>query len=634
MIANRPTIRRLTLRGIGGDGTATRLHAERILGSASIRPRRMPPSAVICVRRLSDPHPGTLRLDAAAIRPPPEWERAVVDALDEAFHAAAKPAHEAVPAAAEAVVFADRAELLACLAADWLSGEVSLRWWWVGLAGRDVRRAAVVALWTEEPRYVPAALELLATRCLATAFAGSLTRDEAVSLASATATAFALSALHAIADAFALRDAVVAMAPTVGPTTVSGPASEPPRVPPWRVIVPETRAGGLEPEQELLLGLSLALQRAPVTVRVSAFAEAVRAWVVSARVPTHAVVHGPDEGVRRPARENRRPRSLARLERRRGAPKPPRTSNGDSIRDEGRSVAAADPVPSSVSRPARSAEFGQLPAAQRPAAAQRDRADVAHPPFTNLEPIESIESIESIETALGGLFFLVNLALYLGLIADFSAPEDLGIDLSPWDLVALLGSRLLDETSRDDPVWALLARLAGRSDREPPGRAFDPPGVWRVPTEWLAPWPDADDWTWSSARGRLRVRHPAGFLVLDVPYEDGARERELQPYAPLRPKLCRGPIPAAGARGGPAARWVNRLAAYVGPRLVLALGLDDPAELPRVLLRRPARVHVSPAHVDVVLALAQHPLEIRLTGLDRDPGWIPAAGRFLAFHFE
>jgi len=36
----------------------------------------------------------------------------------------------------------------------------------------------------------------------------------------------------------------------------------------------------------------------------------------------------------------------------------------------------------------------------------------------------------------------------------------------------------------------------------------------------------------------------------------------------------------------------------------------------------------------VRLSLTELPLEIRLAGLDRDPGWIPAAGRFLAFHFS
>jgi hypothetical protein len=38
--------------------------------------------------------------------------------------------------------------------------------------------------------------------------------------------------------------------------------------------------------------------------------------------------------------------------------------------------------------------------------------------------------------------------------------------------------------------------------------------------------------------------------------------------------------------------------------------------------------------VDVRYALADHPFEIRRAGLDRDPGWIPAAGRRLHFHFD
>jgi hypothetical protein len=73
---------------------------------------------------------------------------------------------------------------------------------------------------------------------------------------------------------------------------------------------------------------------------------------------------------------------------------------------------------------------------------------------------------------------------------------------------------------------------------------------------------------------------------------------------------------------------VARLAAYTRARLRVS------AIEPEVLLRHRARVHVSPAHVDVVLSLAALPLEIRLAGLDRTSGFIPAAGRFLAFHFE
>jgi len=43
---------------------------------------------------------------------------------------------------------------------------------------------------------------------------------------------------------------------------------------------------------------------------------------------------------------------------------------------------------------------------------------------------------------------------------------------------------------------------------------------------------------------------------------------------------------------------------------------------------------VTPSRLDLHFSLAGHPLEIRLAGLDRDPGWVPAAGRTIAFHYE
>ena len=38
--------------------------------------------------------------------------------------------------------------------------------------------------------------------------------------------------------------------------------------------------------------------------------------------------------------------------------------------------------------------------------------------------------------------------------------------------------------------------------------------------------------------------------------------------------------------------------------------------------------------VDLRLPLDRLPLAVRLAGLDRDPGWIPAAGADFRFHFH
>jgi hypothetical protein len=63
----------------------------------------------------------------------------------------------------------------------------------------------------------------------------------------------------------------------------------------------------------------------------------------------------------------------------------------------------------------------------------------------------------------------------------------------------------------------------------------------------------------------------------------------------------------------------------------LELHVDLP--LPRVL-ELAAFVHADETRVDAVFSLVEHPIEIRIAGLDIDPGWIPAAGRALHFHFE
>ena len=80
--------------------------------------------------------------------------------------------------------------------------------------------------------------------------------------------------------------------------------------------------------------------------------------------------------------------------------------------------------------------------------------------------------------------------------------------------------------------------------------------------------------------------------------------------------------------------WMNWLMPYVGWRLARALGVDDTGKLPRLLCEHRATIRVSNTHFDVTFALAELPIAVRLSGLDRNPGWVPAAGRFVAFHYD
>jgi hypothetical protein len=90
-----------------------------------------------------------------------------------------------------------------------------------------------------------------------------------------------------------------------------------------------------------------------------------------------------------------------------------------------------------------------------------------------------------------------------------------------------------------------------------------------------------------------------------------------------------GAIPAARL-----ARFLPRLVRRTNAWVAAALGEPVTLSLARRVLCHRARVHITPAHVDVQFDLASLPIEIRLAGLDRDPGWVPAAGRIVRFLYS
>ena len=222
-------------------------------------------------------------------------------------------------------------------------------------------------------------------------------------------------------------------------------------------------------------------------------------------------------------------------------------------------------------------------------------------------------------------------------------PAHAGMALPVWDFLALVGLELLGQPMRADPVWALLARMAGRALECPPGREFAPPEDWRISPAWLVPFHASAELCWSASADRLRVAHPAGFLLLDIARTDDARQldAELRGYGL---NITCVPRAIVSATCSPVAllaeptlaleRWLSCLMPYVRARLRRALGQLDNYEIARLVCAHQASVRISTARLDVFLSLADLPIAIRLAGLDRDPGWIPAAGRSVAFHFE
>src|SRR5260370_19764023 len=166
-----------------------------VLGALDLQPPAMPEQSILCIRRLHDPLPGGIDLRSPAAPRPAAWEAAMRGAVGEAMRRAVRPALGPVPASTGAVLFADRAELLACAARDALRGALALHWWWTHLLGGQRSLAAVVREWARAPAYVPAAVELLAARREIADFALAIAPPEAVRLLDAVLRAPALPAL-------------------------------------------------------------------------------------------------------------------------------------------------------------------------------------------------------------------------------------------------------------------------------------------------------------------------------------------------------------------------------------------------------------------------------------------------------
>jgi hypothetical protein len=98
----------------------------------------------------------------------------------------------------------------------------------------------------------------------------------------------------------------------------------------------------------------------------------------------------------------------------------------------------------------------------------------------------------------------------------------------------------------------------------------------------------------------------------------------LPKLAPLRSNVSSPPV----------RRWFSWLVPYLRARLRLALNLESHERIAEFICCRYARVRATDTHLDVFFRLSDLSFEIRFAGLDRDPGWVPAAARFIVFHFE
>src|SRR5687767_12315315 len=123
----------------------------------------------------------------------------------------------AVPASAEAVFFADPAEMIAVFARDACAGGLA-RWWWRALLRGlpDGPLAALTAVWSREARHVPAAVQWLAASGGLSPVAAALPAVQAARILAAVAHAHDLPSLLAAPAAAGRRDSPPVLSRAVG----------------------------------------------------------------------------------------------------------------------------------------------------------------------------------------------------------------------------------------------------------------------------------------------------------------------------------------------------------------------------------------------------------------------------------
>jgi len=628
------SIRRATVRGVQLDDIAARRSTERLLGRIPDAVPGMSASAILCVRELS-----------IRVRSKPSYMQAggsvLHNEMEQLARKAARPAHGPVPSHAEAVLFADRAELLSCLARDHVRHLLEQHWWWRLLLPGANLSAAAVQLYVNEAAHVPAALAQLARSHDAIAFVRNLRDSDADALVQAIVRAHGLSLL---AETPAIVTPAQSRAQSISPEPVGSRRSDTQEISrsleeEIRSTLPEAWVHGLSVIRRCLLVLGLSLVRMPSRVRSAAYAQVLSALL--------------EQATRQDTCVERNENAAGRITNLQGSPvlhassksKKATIPSRASVRGAGRGLpdagifyrldtgpAAGLPTATPWTRGASALSGESLP----PTALLP--SEPLPPAAHSIAPHNDAEmqyQVQAVETKYGGVFFLSNAALALGLYADFTRPLDRGLDLSFWDFLALAAVDLSGPAVRSDPLWPLLANLAGRKPGQRPGADFIPPREWRMPLDWLLPFAgDAADWTWAVDDKRLVVLHPAGFVVLDLPRTETSAEEQ------LHVELARYEVSGFGretrCRRGPVtplARWRSWVMLYLGRRMALALSDARWRRACRQLLSLPGRIECDAERLEVHFSLERLPVAVRVAGLDRDPGWIPAAGRDLRFYF-
>jgi hypothetical protein len=602
---------------------SARLRVGQLLSTADLEPACVPPAAIFIVRTMRDPAPRQLLTDAAAHVAPPPWLGAARRRLDDLYRSAARPAGGAAFDSADAVVFHDRAELLACLARDFINGRLSGCWWWRAWLRATVSSLdEVVAAWLREARHIPAAVYTLQRAGAAVTLARTLSTAHAQILVAAMAEAYEAPALAAAAfgalEPSSSGDVGVPVTGRESPPAArlesSGDLQSEidgaPIRPPWTAWAP-TIAMTLQTNvaRQAFLGVALTLWHAPSVARSGAFAGALRAWRRRIAREGGAAATATDV---RPVRDDLPPAEMTATDKAHEIQEAiAAASSGSAVPDAiivppSRALPSVSPTAAAADRDLAAAEARLViespPPVTQTSALRSDGyppskverwdgspassknhyiADLQNlrddsPAIDNADVRISVEPARApsdgfvfpivepneVRTELGGVLFLINAlqSLHLfDLLEGFERPSATG-----WAFVEAVARALLVADGADlprDPLWDVLELLEGEHRQA---------GIER-----------------SAMSGIVDRVLPA-----------------------LRERLS-GAL--TGAAADPA---------------------DERRSLAAHLLHRRGRLMWTTTHVDLHMSLDDVDIAVRLAGLDVNPSWVPALGRVITFYFD
>lgn len=483
------TIDRLALRG-GRDVAARRRALWRLERADPVADG--PPRQVLIVRRLDDPLPGALGRAKDFAR----WEMATSQRLAALSASAVRPARRGAADAtgAEAVIFADEAEMYACLL-ERLAGRALPVWWARALLRQVPPPASVATVLPRRPDLVPAICEALLTRGSAVKVLSGLGQTEVDTLCSLLGAA-PLPSFPAVRPE-------PATSPSRGMAVGTKPADEEdhsaidPADPEAREIAGTPWEGPVQPG---LLSALAALPEPAARLLAVAWLRRRRPMLAGSRLSRTVVAMLAARKRRLPLADQPRQKNEGRAS---SAPARSESDDGGVPPDSAEQRVEPDNMPAKPAAKNADAvdlpEAGDIPEAgpitetpQTPPRLLEDEAPAADASAEDKpadSPTRPTFPETGVATALGGVFFLVN--LYDGLIAQ-RAPalqrvlwEAVQDDEVPWAAVERLARAILNpQTAGDDGIWRLLASLDGR----PPDKALWPGPADRVAAAAACTW--------------------------------------------------------------------------------------------------------------------------------------------------